>query len=52
MAVLRSRVTSQGGTTAAALDSFDASGIAEGIVRGVHAAELRGRELGDLMGRD
>ena len=52
VSVLRSRVTSQGGTTAAALDSFNASGIAEAIVRGVRAAEARGRELGDLMGQD
>jgi pyrroline-5-carboxylate reductase len=49
---LRERVTSKGGTTEAALRSFADSGIAEAIERGVQAAMARGRELGELMGRD
>jgi len=49
---LRQRVTSKGGTTEAALLSFDADGIAAAILRGVQAANLRGRELGEMLGRD
>lgn len=49
---LRERVTSQGGTTAAALDSFNDSGIAAAILRGVRAANARSRELGDMLGQD
>jgi pyrroline-5-carboxylate reductase len=52
VAVLRERVTSKGGTTEAALKSFDADGLREVIERGVLAAAGRGRELGELMGRD
>jgi pyrroline-5-carboxylate reductase len=50
--VLRERVTSKGGTTAAALESFDADKLAAVIERGVQAANARGRELGDLLGQD
>ncbi|MDP2823700.1 MAG: pyrroline-5-carboxylate reductase [Sulfuritalea sp.] len=49
---LRHRVTSKGGTTEAALNSFETDGVAAAIIRGVHAAAARGRELGDEMGRD
>jgi len=52
VAVLRERVTSKGGTTYAALTSMDASGVKEGIVRALHAAAQRGKELGDEFGRD
>ena len=48
--VLRERVTSKGGTTAAALEAMAAKGVKEGIVAGVYAAEARGRELGALLG--
>ncbi|MBP7395010.1 MAG: pyrroline-5-carboxylate reductase [Zoogloea sp.] len=51
-AVLRERVTSKGGTTAAALASFAADGFPAVIDRGVAAAAARGRELGDELGRD
>ena len=44
-AVLRQRVTSPGGTTQAALDSFAASGLRETVARAVAAATERGREL-------
>ena len=50
-AVLRERVTSKGGTTAAALASFDASGVKEAIVRGALAADARAKEMGDEFGR-
>ena len=50
--VLRRRVTSKGGTTEAALHSFDADGIAAAIRRGAAAADARGRELGAIMGQD
>lgn len=52
VAVLRQRVTSKGGTTEAALKSFDADHVREAIERGVRAAAARGRELGDLLGQD
>jgi pyrroline-5-carboxylate reductase len=52
VALLRERVTSKGGTTEAALKSFAADQISAAILRGVEAAEARGRELGDLMGKD
>lgn len=45
-AVLRERVTSKGGTTHAALESMRAAGTREAIVRAVHAAQARARELG------
>jgi len=47
VSVLRERVTSQGGTTAAALASFEAQGIQEGIIRGALAAQARAREIGN-----
>jgi pyrroline-5-carboxylate reductase len=50
--LLRERVTSKGGTTEAALNSFNADQINEAIRRGVHAAAARGRELGELLGKD
>ncbi|OIQ92569.1 pyrroline-5-carboxylate reductase [mine drainage metagenome] len=52
VSLLRERVTSKGGTTEAALLSFARDDIAAGIGRGVAAANARGRELGDLMGKD
>ena len=51
-AVLRERVTSKGGTTEAALKSFAADGFPALVQRAVAAAEARGRELGDQLGRD
>ncbi len=52
VALLRERVTSKGGTTEAALKSFDADQLRQAIERGALAAAARGRELGDLMGKD
>ena len=52
LSTLRSRVTSKGGTTEAALNAFGANDVAEGIARGIAAADARGRELGDLLGKD
>ncbi len=49
--VLRERVTSKGGTTAAALAAFDAQQLKDAIVRGVLAADARAKELGDELGR-
>lgn len=49
--LLRERVTSKGGTTEAALRSFDADRVGESIRRGIHAAAARGRELGELLGK-
>ncbi|MCO5397777.1 pyrroline-5-carboxylate reductase [Ralstonia soli] len=50
VAVLRDRVTSKGGTTAAALSSFEASGVRAAIIRGALAANQRSIELGDELG--
>jgi pyrroline-5-carboxylate reductase len=52
LATLRERVTSKGGTTAAALASFAADGLADTIVRGAQAARSRSIELGIEMGRE
>jgi pyrroline-5-carboxylate reductase len=52
LSVLRERVTSKGGTTAAAIASFMESGIAESIVRGTVAARNRAFEMGEEFGQD
>jgi pyrroline-5-carboxylate reductase len=49
--VLRERVTSKGGTTAAALASLDADNVKSAIVRALHAAQARAKELGDELDR-
>jgi pyrroline-5-carboxylate reductase len=48
--ILRQRVTSKGGTTAAALESMDDSNIKPSIVRALHMAAHRAKELGDEFG--
>ena len=50
--VLRQRVTSKGGTTEAALLVMAESGVKEGIVAGILAANARGAELGEFLGQD
>jgi pyrroline-5-carboxylate reductase len=45
-ATLRARVTSKGGTTAAALDVFESRGLAEVVSAGMSAAAKRSSELG------
>ncbi len=49
--VLRERVTSKGGTTAAALASFEAQGVKAAIVKGALAADARAKEMGDELGK-
>ncbi|HKX56692.1 MAG TPA: pyrroline-5-carboxylate reductase dimerization domain-containing protein, partial [Xanthomonadales bacterium] len=44
---LRLRVTSPGGTTQAAIESFERSGLRDMVLRAAKAAENRGRELAD-----
>ena len=44
---LRQKVTSPGGTTAAAIDSFEQNGFSNIIKQAVSAAVKRGKELGD-----
>lgn len=51
-AVLREKVTSKGGTTAAALEVLGRGDFAGLIDRAVSAAEARSRELGEELGRD
>lgn len=51
VSVLRERVTSKGGTTAAALASLDASNVKNAIVQALHAANARAKELGDELDR-
>ena len=46
-AILRERVTSPGGTTAAALDAFASGDLRELVARAVAAATQRGRELSE-----
>jgi len=50
--LLRERVTSKGGTTEAALRTMGERGVLAGIVAGIHAADARGRELGEQLGGD
>ena len=49
--VLRERVTSKGGTTAAALAVIDQRGVQQALVDAVRAARDRGFELGDSLDR-
>ncbi len=51
-ATLRARVTSKGGTTERAIGIMEAAAVRESIVRAVHGAAERSRELGDEFGRD
>lgn len=51
IAALRERVTSKGGTTAAALASLENDRVKEAIVSAVKAASLRARELGEEFDR-
>lgn len=44
---LRRRVTSPGGTTEAAINTLDAAGVRQAIVKAIVAAQDRGRELGE-----
>jgi len=50
-ALLRERVTSKGGTTAAALAVLEARGLKPALLEAVAAARQRARELGDEFGR-
>jgi pyrroline-5-carboxylate reductase len=50
VSVLRERVTSKGGTTAAALAVLNAAGVDQAIVKAIEAAQRRGRELGEQLG--
>jgi len=50
LATLRERVTSKGGTTAAALAAFAEANLAAALQRGVAAAAERSRELAEQLG--
>jgi len=49
-ATLRSRVTSKGGTTYAAITAMEAAGVKPAIVAALRAAQARAKELGDEFG--
>ena len=51
-ATLRDRVTSKGGTTAAALAVMNECDIAGNIAAAMKAASDRGREMGEMLGKD
>ena len=51
VSLLRERVTSKGGTTYAALTSMESSGVKAALVKALHAAADRGRELGEEFGK-
>ncbi len=51
VATLRARVTSPGGTTERAIQSLDNEEVKSAIVRAIHAANHRSRELGDEFGK-
>ncbi len=51
-AVLRERVTSKGGTTEAALRAMAEHGLKEAVISGALAANARGAELAELLGKD
>ena len=51
-ATLRAKVTSKGGTTEAALKSFEQEQLAERFARALAAATRRGHELGDELAKD
>lgn len=52
LATLRQKVTSPNGTTEAALKSMEAANIRQIIQDGVFAAEHRGQELAEELGKD
>ena len=52
VSVLRERVTSKGGTTAAALTSLEESGVGPAIINAIKAAAVRSKELGEEFGKD
>jgi pyrroline-5-carboxylate reductase len=52
VSVLRERVTSKGGTTAAALAVMEAAGIGNTIVDAVKAAHARAVQMGQAFGQD
>ncbi|MGI4814699.1 MAG: pyrroline-5-carboxylate reductase [Janthinobacterium lividum] len=51
VAMLRQRVTSPGGTTAAALAAFEAHKVSAGIVSGALAAQQRAQQMAEEFGR-
>lgn len=51
VAALRARVTSQGGTTERAIQSLEKDGVKNAVIRAMHVANQRSRELGDEFGR-
>jgi pyrroline-5-carboxylate reductase len=51
-AQLRARVTSKGGTTERAIDSFNKSGFQQQVLDALRAAHARSLELAEELGKD
>lgn len=51
-AVLRAQVTSQGGTTAAAVAVLEERNVKAAFIAAIHAADARATALGDILARD
>ena len=49
--ILRSRVTSKGGTTYAAITSMEQDHVKDLFIRAMHAAQMRAQEMGDEFGK-
>lgn len=49
--ILRQRVTSKGGTTFAAISSLETQGVKAALVKAMHAAASRSKELGEEFGK-
>lgn len=50
--VLRTQVTSKGGTTEQGILSLENAGVKQAIINAAKAAALRSQELGDVLGKD
>ena len=49
--ILRSRVTSKGGTTYAAITAMEQDHVKDLFIRAMHAAQMRAQEMGDEFGK-
>ncbi len=52
LAILRSQVTSKGGTTEQAILTMESAAVKSSIIKAAKAAAARSEELGDILGKD